>query len=216
MADSKKTKIAQMLRGIDRYNPNNLSMLEDYIKEQARDNFFDLEANLAVLKLYQFNPQMTDKGTIVLILLKALTSMPKTDFVLCKCLVENSLLEEEQVNIILTLHNQLETCKFDAFWAELAANHGLLIGVNGFEDSIRMFISHVIKITYQRIEKSTLRSLLGGLADNQLAYWMNLNGWKEVEDGHVMIANQEENIKTKNITEKIDIENVANVIAAYR
>jgi len=191
-------------------------MLEEYIKEQARDNFFDLEANLAVLKLYQFNPQMTDKGTIVLILLKALTSMPKTDFVLSKCLVESSLLEEEPVNTILSLHNLLETCKFDAFWSELAANHGLLLGVNGFEDSIRKFISHVIKITYQRIEKSTLRSLLGGLADNQLAHWMNLNSWKEVEDGLVMIANQEENIKTKNITEKIDIENVANVIAAYR
>ena len=77
-------------------------------------------------------------------------------------------------------------------------------------------ICHVINITYQRIEKSSLRSLLGGLADNQLAFWMKENGWKDVEDGFVLIGNQEENIKTKNITEKIELENVATVIASYR
>jgi hypothetical protein len=77
-------------------------------------------------------------------------------------------------------------------------------------------ICHVIKITYQTIEKTSLRSLLGGLADNQLSFWMNQNGWKDIENGFVFISNQDENIKTKNITEKIDLENVAQVIAAYR
>lgn len=42
------------------------------------------------------------------------------------------------------------------------------------------------------------------------------NNWQETGDGSVAIANQEENIKTKNITEKIDFENVASVIASYR
>ncbi len=73
------------------YNPNNLQILEKYICDQSRDNSYDLEANLAVLKLYQFNPQMTEKSIVVKILLKALTSLPNTDFVLCKCLIESSL-----------------------------------------------------------------------------------------------------------------------------
>jgi len=213
---SEQMKVKQMLRGIDRYNPNNLQMLENYIKNQSIENHYDLEANLAVLKLYQFNPQLTDKSIVVKILLKALTSLPNTDFVLCKCLIDSALLEEEPLNVILNLHNLLETTKFEEFWKELSAKPQLLEGIAGFEDSIRKFICHVIKITFQTIEKTSLRSLLGGLADNQLSFWMNQNGWKDIENGFVFITNQEENIKTKNITEKIDLENVAQVITAYR
>jgi translation initiation factor 3 subunit K len=216
MSEQMRTQIKQMLRGIDRYNPNNLQILEKYICDQSRDNSYDLEANLAVLKLYQFNPQMTEKSIVVKILLKALTSLPNTDFVLCKCLIESSLLEEDPLNTILNLHQLLETCRFQEFWRELIARPQLIVGITGFEDSIRKFICHVIKITYQTIEKTSLRSLLGGLADNQLSFWMNQNGWKDIENGFVFISNQDENIKTKNITEKIDLENVAQVIAAYR
>lgn len=34
-----------------RYNPENLATLERYVETQARENAYDLEANLAVLKL---------------------------------------------------------------------------------------------------------------------------------------------------------------------
>lgn len=34
-----------------RYNPENLPTLEKYVEAQARENTYDLEANLAVLKL---------------------------------------------------------------------------------------------------------------------------------------------------------------------
>lgn len=34
-----------------RYNPENLGTLEKYINMQAQENTYDLEANLAVLKL---------------------------------------------------------------------------------------------------------------------------------------------------------------------
>jgi len=33
--------------------------------------------------------------------------------------------------------------------------------------------------------------------------WISLNGWKDESDGYVCVTNQEDNIKTKNITEKI-------------
>lgn len=33
--------------------------------------------------------------------------------------------------------------------------------------------------------------------------WMSSNGWKDQNDGYVCVANQEDSIKTKNITEKI-------------
>jgi len=33
--------------------------------------------------------------------------------------------------------------------------------------------------------------------------WIAANGWKDEADGYVCVANQEDSIKTKNITEKI-------------
>jgi len=37
----------------------------------------------------------------------------------------------------------------------------------------------------------------------EASMWISLNGWKEETDGYVSVANQEDSIKTKNITEKI-------------
>ncbi|CAG2123313.1 unnamed protein product, partial [Medioppia subpectinata] len=86
--------------------------------------------------------------------------------------IDSTLLEDETIALITSLHNLLETCRFQHFWGELSAKPDLIRGINGFENSIRKFICHVIQITYQTIEKSTLRLLLGGLADNQLNQWM--------------------------------------------
>jgi len=77
---------------IGRYNPDNLMTLERYVDVQSRDNEYDLEANLAVLKLYQLNPHMYKKDVVCQILLKALTNLPYPDFILCRC-----LLTEDQV-----------------------------------------------------------------------------------------------------------------------
>lgn len=44
------------------------------------------------------------------------------------------------------------------------------------------------------------------LLETQVMQWINKYGWSLLEDGTVYIANQEDNIKTKNITEKITFE----------
>ncbi|XP_057256331.1 eukaryotic translation initiation factor 3 subunit K, partial [Pezoporus wallicus] len=71
-----------------RYNPENLATLERYVETQAKENAYDLEANLAVLKLYQFNPAFFQSAVTAQILLKALTNLPHTDFTLCKCMID--------------------------------------------------------------------------------------------------------------------------------
>ena len=45
-----------------KYNPDNIKTLtlEHYVDLQAREKGYDLEANLALLKLYQFNPTHTN------------------------------------------------------------------------------------------------------------------------------------------------------------
>jgi len=42
-----------------RYNPENLATLERYVETQAKENAYDLEANLAILKLYDPLPPLS-------------------------------------------------------------------------------------------------------------------------------------------------------------
>merc|ERR1711915_713201 len=105
---------------------------------------YDLEANLALLKLYQFNPTYSNLGVIVQILLKSLTNLPHTDFVLCKCLLSQEVLEDPQITNILYLADLLEMCQFKVFWERIHDRSDMIASVSGFEDSIRRFVCHVI------------------------------------------------------------------------
>lgn len=214
-----------MLHGIELYNPNNIGMLLNYLAKQCADNEYDLDANLTILRLYQFriNSELEesdyDKKVIIKILLKALTALPSPDFILCKSLIHPNLFEDEidpDLKHVLLLHQLLETCNFKEFWNVLRTDPGIYLEITGFEDSIRKFICYVVKITYQTIDKVTLRELLGGLDDTQLKYWINSNKWKETDEAYVFISNQEELIKSKNIKEKIEFESVARVVASQK
>ncbi|GFQ86733.1 eukaryotic translation initiation factor 3 subunit K [Trichonephila clavata] len=220
MAEAMKATVASMLKGIDRYNPENLTTLEKYIEIQARENAYDLEANLAVLKLYQFNPSQYRLSVVQMILLKALTNLPHTDFVLCKCLIDQQNLDHDDIKHIVYLHDLLETCHFKTFWVKMASSpNGIYCrkqSTSNLARNNRKFICHVVNITFQSIEKDTLSTFLGGLPDFQLKAWMNKYGWKEYGNNLVFISNQEGNIKTKNITEKIDFDSVAAIMSLTR
>ncbi|CAH1261537.1 eukaryotic translation initiation factor 3 subunit K-like [Branchiostoma lanceolatum] len=214
MAEAMRATVAALLHGIDRYNPENLATLERYVDLQCKENTYDLEANLAVLKLYQFNPTYYQTSVTAQILMKALTNLPHSDFTLCKCLLDQVHQEEEMITRVTFLADLLETCQFKSFWKEIALTPEVIEGVSGFEDSVRKFICHVVSITYQRIDKQTLLELLGDIEDHQLKQWMNKYGWRDDAEGFVFLANQEENVKTKNIVEKIDFDSVAGIMAA--
>ncbi|EST08699.1 SAC3/GANP/Nin1/mts3/eIF-3 p25 [Kalmanozyma brasiliensis GHG001] len=80
---SRPEHIEQLISGVDRYNPQNLDVLHDYLAQQLDDGSYDLLANLAVLKLYQFNPSDFNYVVVINILLKALVAAPLPDFNLC-------------------------------------------------------------------------------------------------------------------------------------
>uniref|UniRef100_A0A3B4BAA5 Eukaryotic translation initiation factor 3 subunit K n=1 Tax=Periophthalmus magnuspinnatus TaxID=409849 RepID=A0A3B4BAA5_9GOBI len=128
-----RANVAKLLRGIDRYNPENLATLERYVETQARENAYDLEANLAVLKLYQFNPAYFQTQVTSQI------HLPHTDFTLCKCMIDQTHQEERPIRQILYLGNLLETCHFQSFWTSLEENRELIDGIAGFEDSVRKY-----------------------------------------------------------------------------
>ncbi|XP_014247356.1 eukaryotic translation initiation factor 3 subunit K [Cimex lectularius] len=215
MAETMRRTVNMMLQGIERYNPLNLQTFERYVEIQSQENAYHLEANLAVLKLYQIN-QNFNIEIICHILLKALTNLPHTDFILCKYLLNKSLCNTSPIKEIIELADLLECCEFQKFWIKARSMDELCSRIVGFHDSIRKFVCHVVGITFQTINKNLLVQLLGGVDDTtfQLKQWVQKYGWKEIDGNMIFIANQDENIKTKNITEKIDFETVSGIMAA--
>uniref|UniRef100_A0A1I8IR23 Eukaryotic translation initiation factor 3 subunit K n=1 Tax=Macrostomum lignano TaxID=282301 RepID=A0A1I8IR23_9PLAT len=196
-----RENIATLLRGIDRYNPGNIEHLEKYIELQVTENVYDCEANLAVLKLYQFNPSHYQTNVTIKILLKAIANLPHPDFSLCKYLIEPDKLREEPLSSVVALGNQLETCDFEEFWQSLASTKSSIPAIGsvfGFTDSVRKFICHV------KIKTDQLCRILD-IKRDQLAVYLEEYGWKLVPDdpSHVFVFNYEETIKTRNISEKI-------------
>lgn len=50
--DSRPEHIENILGGLDRYNPETVSIFQDYVQFQCENRTYDCLANLALLKLY--------------------------------------------------------------------------------------------------------------------------------------------------------------------
>lgn len=117
-----------------------MSLLEDYLDVQIKDGTPDLFSNLAILKLYQFNPTMSNHKILIDILLLSLTSpsglVDAADFGLVQGLAldrqgagilrakreydeeENPEVDEVEV-VVPFLRNcwsLLRECRFREFW----------------------------------------------------------------------------------------------------
>lgn len=74
-----------------RYDAAILPQLEEYVHAQCKGGTYDLDCNLAVLKLYQFHPELSKTDIIAKILVKALMKLPATDYLLCTYLIPDSV-----------------------------------------------------------------------------------------------------------------------------
>eukprot|EP00118_Oscarella_pearsei_P025724 m.308658 g.308658 ORF g.308658 m.308658 type:complete len:233 (+) comp44461_c0_seq1:48-746(+) len=206
-------EIAELLNSIDRYNPENVGILEKFAEKQAQTGSYNFKANLAVLKLYQFNPLLFKSEMASLILLKALTNLPHTDFQLCRSLLHDSYQEDKSFTDIAMLSDLLETCQFQNFWVTLQNHEDLIAGIEGFRDSIRKYICHVVSLTWQKIGRATLAKLLGDIPALEVDGYIESHQWKVSSDGEsVFVANQEVTVRPKNIVEKIQFDHVAGVM----
>ena len=64
----------------DAYDPELISQLEAYVREQVAGATYDARANKALLKLYHFFPERTDEAVLAALLAKALMALPSGDF----------------------------------------------------------------------------------------------------------------------------------------
>lgn len=96
--NTRADEVARKLKGIERYNPNCRPMLEEYVQYQIENRFYDFDANMALLKMYQFDPSNFQADKVADILLLALTNLPKPDFLLCKYLLDTQKVYFENKN----------------------------------------------------------------------------------------------------------------------
>ncbi|XP_062523413.1 eukaryotic translation initiation factor 3 subunit K-like [Corticium candelabrum] len=205
--------VEKMLNSIDKYNPENVGILEAYAEQQAEEGLYNFEANLAVLKLYQFNPHLFKMPVATAILLKALTNLPSTDFQLCRALIQDQYQQEEPLSKVIELANLLETCCFHEFWEMLDSDRDLIAPAAGFDEAIRRYVCHVVSITFQRVAVDHLAAILGDLQGDNLHAIIDKQGWK-LEGNSVFIVSQEAIVKPKNIVAKMQFDNVASVMAS--
>ncbi|KAG6517582.1 hypothetical protein ZIOFF_020978 [Zingiber officinale] len=116
----------EQLVSVNPYNPDILTELENYVNEQVSSQTYSLDANLCLLRLYQFDPTRLSIAIVVRILIKALMAMPAPDFSLCLFLIPEPVQADEQIKTLIVLSHYLETARFRQFWDEAAKNHSLL------------------------------------------------------------------------------------------
>ncbi|KZT74699.1 ARM repeat-containing protein [Daedalea quercina L-15889] len=220
--------IENLVSGVDRYNPNNVGILEDYLYHQIRSEEYDCLANLAILKLYQFNPDLYNPDVVINILIKALTSSPFPDFNLCLSLLDERPISQNPdepdplptlLPVLTTLYNLLQQCRFPAFWAMYRSEEAEALRDNytvecvGFEDAVRGVVIRAVKAAFKRIGKARLESYLD-LSGDELAVYVEKLGWTfEVSIGVVAVPpNLDNNPQSTVVQEAIQLPQLTKII----
>ncbi|KAM0831671.1 hypothetical protein ACQ4PT_065380 [Festuca glaucescens] len=175
-----ETFTVEEIVAVNPYNPDILNDLEVFVNEQVSSQAYNLDANLSLLRLYQFEPERLSVQIVARILIKALMAMPAPDFSLCLFLIPEHVQMEEQFKTLIVLSHYLETGRFRQFWDEASKNHNILEVVPGFEQAIQHYAIHVLSLTYQKVPRPVLAEAINieGLAlDKFMEYHAANSGW---------------------------------------
>jgi len=197
--------IEQLMASGGRYDLEILPQLEAYVEEQLSEGTYDLEANLAVLKLYLLYPEQAKVRVYEGVLVKALMAFPATDFALCMYQIPEK--HHSQLKDPIRLSQHLEMAKFKAFWKAAeeqvaAAKESESSEAQGisrakkWQDAVRQFIGGVVSCTYRSIKCDQLADLLN-LPVADLAPVIKANSWdRSKEDKDVIIVRDNASFET--------------------
>lgn len=183
-------EVLNMLQN-NRYDPKILPRLEEYVNYQVEHQFVDAEANLAILKLYQFYPEKFNSSIVSKILIKALMSLPSTDFLCALYLIPEARQVDEPIPVISTLASLLETGRYTDFWSKSGSCADLLSSVPGSLEAIRDLMFNVVARTYHKVNFAVLKDTVN-LDDKALREAISTRGWT-VEGDTVTCPSNEDN-----------------------
>lgn len=210
-APDRPEHIDAILNGLDRYNPETTAVFQDYVMQQCENQTYDCYANLALLKLYQFNPHLTRDETITNILVKSLTVFPNADFSLCLSLLPTHTLAplstsasapaagdaplSEAVQKLNILNSLLGGADYTAFWNTLDSDDlyaDLVADVSGFEELMRVRIAVTVSQAVREVERSILESWLNLHGDEFEHFVGTVCGW-EIDGRKIRVPLNKEN-----------------------
>ncbi|KAI9631948.1 armadillo-type protein [Dioszegia hungarica] len=230
---SRTEVIHELIHGVDRYNPTNLSYMEEYLQAQVQSGEYDLLAYLAVLKLYQFNPHMSNPDIITHILLKALShTVHGPDFTLCLHLLREpaailSDIDSDDQSLVVVLpflqklHQLSRTCQFTQFWSEL---NGESEGASTLRDvylpqnphftsTTQLNFARSISSSFSRIKTAQLARWLD-LSEGEVKQWAEKAGWKVDGEMVAIPGNGDNDVKAGVVNEQVELSQLTKLIAA--
>ena len=191
---------------IGRYNPEAVEILEQCVEEQVQKKKYNLEANLALLKLYQFSPGQ--RKTEVYCKIFALALLKQDDFIACFYMLPSALQNVEPFVTLQKLAEDLESANFREFWVRI--NVELFKQVKDFKASARNFISDMLSLSYQQIPVSIVASSLGyPVVDEELTRFLLEKGWVLENDAVHIPSNNENKPRGIKFEESIQLHQVA-------
>ncbi|KAG6428531.1 hypothetical protein SASPL_112783 [Salvia splendens] len=237
---SEMSYTVQQLVSVNPYNPDILPDLENYVNEQVSSQTYSSNANLCLLRLYQFEPERMSTQIVARILIKALMAMPAPDFSLCLFLIPERVMRtewvlvlwkgwgmtigmqmEDQFKTLIVLSHYLETARFRQFWDEAAKSRHILEVVPGFEQAIQAYAIHVLSIAYQKVPRSVLAEAInieGLVLDKFIEHHITNSGWaieKNQNKGQLIIFPHNEfndpELK-KSAADGIPLENITRIL----
>lgn len=201
------------MEGLSRLNPEKLDFYISYLKFQVEHGFYDQDANLNILKLYQFSPDLITRSSIDivhLVLVKALMQLPQPDYVFCRAQLSQDMIDDNLTKKIDDVATLLETCQFVEFW-NVIQQEKIFAEMNGFQEAARNFVCNCVQLTYKNVEKDFLIQMLGPEA-SEFEMLLEKNNW--VLNGEsVFVGHKEEMVESKEIVEKMPIEVVTPIMA---
>ncbi|PGG96859.1 eukaryotic translation initiation factor 3 subunit K [Helicocarpus griseus UAMH5409] len=232
--------IDAILNGLDRYNPETTTIFQDYVVQQCEDRTFDCYANLALLKLYQFNPHLLHTETTTNILAKALTVFPSPAFSLSLALLPahtqpfssstSSTLPMqtsdfvESVQKLARLNTLLESAQYNLFWSTLNSDDlyaDLVADVAGFEELVRVRIAVEVGKAFREISAEVLAQWLDlSSLDALEKFAIDVCGWEfdksagaDIKSAIIRVPRNKENEARGEIKgEKVGIEMFGRVL----
>ncbi|KAH8888468.1 ARM repeat-containing protein [Thozetella sp. PMI_491] len=218
--------VRTVINGLERYNPEAAVSLESYLQEQCEKKFCDSNANRALLKLYQLNPDRIKDEVITNILVKAMTQFPSPQFDMALHLLAPSIANPgpnthselvEAVAKLRALNGQLEGAQYARFWATLDSDDlyaDLTTDIAGFEEIIRVRIAQLVSQAFREVSVSVLEAWLGLDDEAEVKkFAVETCGWKVGGEGLIQIPKNVENeAKKADIREDVNIEMFGRVI----
>ncbi|KAI1817697.1 ARM repeat-containing protein [Poronia punctata] len=219
-------EIAAIINGLERYNPEAVGDLENYVQHQCVNRFTDSNANRTLLKLYQLNPDRVKDEVITNVLVKALACFPSPQFSLALHLIPPSVMapgnprnEElpEAISKLRLLNDQLQGAQYARFWATLDSDDlyaDLTTDTEGFDDLVRVRIATLVSHAYREIELPILGQWLGLDDDEARKFVVETAGWTVDDEANLVKIpkNPENEAKKSEVREDVNVDMFSKVI----